>query len=204
MKAIKIFGLPRSCTNLCEHFLKLNLKASIITNYPCWKHGRNSYFDKSIKLENGHLCKDLKFVICSKKPIDWLWSLYQFEKKSKKQVKTIEEFLTLPAWHYPEMNPIQAYNSLMKHWFDMFEDESKLQVFKFEDFINSPNELIVNFSKQLDIELLSEEIKVPEERINPGLKVTDDFFVKNVCLFSNEQIKFINEQIDQELYNKIY
>ncbi len=47
--------------------------------------------DKSGKNVN---TDDLKFIICTKNPYDWLWSLYQFQK-NKREVKeyTLNDFL---------------------------------------------------------------------------------------------------------------
>ena len=94
MDAIKIFGLPRSCTNFTTVLLRDNFRCKILDNFPCWKHGYNTFVGREIKNEEVST-NDLKFVICTKNPVDWLWSLFCFENETKVKIKRKSyDFLT--------------------------------------------------------------------------------------------------------------
>lgn len=121
MEVIKIFGLPRTCTNLVELLLKRHITARVMgANYPCWKHGENLYPRPDIHNDLlGINVKQIRFVICLKNPLDWLWSLYTFQGHTKIHYDSFSKFLR--EFHLYEGcdGPIEAHNFLVRHWLTM-------------------------------------------------------------------------------------
>ena len=205
MKAIKIFGLPRTCTNVTEFCICSNFKCLLLNNYPCWKHGRNSLKGRSITDVKKKICiDDLKFVICTKNPYDWLHSLYDFESRTRGNKKPFDKFLNTPCWHYKNENrvkssglPIDVYNELTLHWLKMYNDQTILQQVKFEDMIGDQIQVLTRLKTNFEIEEKDKLLAV-ETRINPARKNSQKKFKPNFGKFNKKQIQRINNQLDKK------
>jgi len=198
MQTIKIFGLPRSCTNVTEVIIKHNFKVRILTNYPDWKHGPNTHKGRSVHDDQRSIhTDDLKFVICTKNPYHWLWSLHTFENQSKRQHKTEIEFLKGTAWHY-EKNPITMHNELITHWLTMYDDPSILQQAKHEDILKNQKALLKRLEKAFGLERRRHELEPIKKRINPGAKITDSQFDKKQMGFNSPSVNYIKRNLDKK------
>ncbi len=207
MRYIKIFGLPRSCTNVTEVLIHQNFKARVLTNFPCWKHGENTHEGRSIHIEdkNGRRVDtdDLVFIICSKHPYNWLRSLFNFEVGSKRQKKSEKEFLETETWHYKTIKPIDAFNQLMRHWIDMYKDPQILQLVKYEDMIAKQVEVAKLIGKSFNLEQKNKKLKSVEKIVHPCAKLTDKEFKIKKHKFSVELLTYINNHLDQNLVKEL-
>jgi len=209
MVVIKLFGLPRTCTNVVEVVLKTNFKGIVLwTNFPCWKHGENTFKGRVIKRKKTYHhpavdTDDMKFVICTKDPYDWLISLYRFETSSKRQRKTFDDFLRKPSWHYRneegDNDPITKFNKLTYHWLTMFDDPTAVQQFKAEDMKNNQIPLLENIEKQFDLTRRHSDLQVVKKRIAPGAKITNEKFKKVEMQITKKQRKYINTRLDPKV-----
>lgn len=197
MKTIKLFGLPRSCTNLTTVLLRSNFKCGILDNYPCWKHGFNYYKERTLKNKKMEI-NDLKFVVCTKNPLDWLWSLFCFENETKLEIKkTKEEFLKNNSWHYKNMNPIEAYNILNFHWLTMTSRDNIFQ-FKFEDLQENQIKTLENIKQHFNLDLKNLKLKEIKERVNPGCKLSKNKFIKREQYWTKYEKYYIYKKIDKK------
>lgn len=215
MSVIKIFGLPRSCTNVTEVLIATNFKCVILNNFPCWKHGVNTIKGTSIHQKDGHGrmidTDDVKYVVCTKNPLDWLWSLYSFEKNVKRyKDKSPQEFLRNPTYHYGEKRghngvwkeeinkPIDVYNFLNKHWLTMSAN-STFQV-KHES-ISTPEdqvEMLLSLEDKFGLTRKNDELAGKSNRVNPSRKLLDKDYEKPKPAFTKKDIKFINSNLSND------
>jgi hypothetical protein len=208
MIVVKLFGLPRTCTNVMEVALRTNFKNLVIwTNFPCWKHGKNTHKGRVIKRakQRHHPAidtDDLKFIVCTKNPYDWLVSLYNFEVTSKQQDKSFDDFLRSPTWHYRNeknhSDPISKFNTLTHHWLTMFDDPSAIQQVKSEDMRKNQVALLTQLEKAFGLTRQRADLSPVEKRIAPGAKMTKENFKKKEMNFSKKQIAFINSRLDRK------
>jgi len=208
MIVVKLFGLPRTCTNVIEVALKTNFKNLVIwTNFPCWKHGENTHVGRTIKREKHRQhpavdTDDLKFIVCTKNPYDWLVSLYNFEVISKRQKKSFDDFLRTPTWHYRNENEnndaITKFNTLTYHWLTMFDDSSALQQVKSEDMRKNQVALLTRLEKAFGLTRQRADLAPVIKRIAPGAKITKEKFKKKEMDFSKKQMEFINSRLDRK------
>lgn len=201
MQYIKIYGLPRTCTNLAESIIKTNFTdVFVLTNLPDWKHGRKTFEGKSYHNEEKDIhTDDLKFVICLKDPYEWLWSLYIFENSTKSK-RTIEGFLNHPAWHYKDLQwtAMDAFNNLISHWLSLPEDKVTT---KQEDLRSAEGQFAFceNLKHHFKLIPLSDKWTPVLKEINPNLKTSDHEYVPNVVQFKPSHIKLIKNKLDIEV-----
>ena len=219
MVVIKIFGLPRSCTNITEALLNTNFNNRVLTNFPCWKHGENTVHWRYANL-NGDLniCQgtslhtwdedgkrvdtdDLRFVICTKSPIPWLWSLYKFENETKWNIpRSQEEFLQGDAWHYryDHRNIIDVHNQLIKHWFSMAKKKHVFQV-KHEDITSHPIKCLSALEKKFSLSRRQQKQRLKAIRtvVGPGVKQIKQRYRPRTVEFTHESLAYIESHIDK-------
>lgn len=209
MSVIKIFGLPRSCTNVVEIALSTNFKVNVLTNYPDWKHGKAIHVHNELNCEAKNLyTNDLKYVICTKNPYDWLNSLNSFENKTKlSKPKEFLNFLKNTAWHYKKYEelglssgkPIEVFNELMIQWFTALDMSRTIQI-KHEEFMNNQIEVLNSIREKFKLEPKQVEIQKIDKRVAPCAKVTDVQFKFNnkleTCKIPREVIDYINARLD--------
>lgn len=207
-KMIKIFGLPRSGTNFAETVLMSNFKIVLLNNYPCWKHGLNTHKGRSINFERGKT-NDLKFVVCTKNPVDWLWSLYCFENDRRKK-KAPMEFLTSPSRHYqfPEYEkhnwkPLDVFNNVSKNWLEMYDDPKIIRFIKHEEFVTDYKNILSEIEVNFDLERKKDEFFAPKKTILPGRKVGSKEWKKREHEFDKECLSFIDKHIDKKVVSKL-
>ena len=201
MKAIKIFGLPRSCTNLVTILLRTNFKCIVLDNFPCWKHGFNTYENEELHYQD-KVISDLRFVVCLKHPMDWLWSLYNFENKTKiKFGRNKGHFLTQVSWHYKNLglNPLEAYNVMNSHWLTISKNPSILQKIKFEEVDKNQIEVLQRIQSKFELEKKHEEFKTIKEVVAPSGKIEEKKFKQKVPNWSIKETEYIEKTIDKKV-----
>lgn len=201
MKAIKIFGLPRSCTNLVTILLRTNFKCIVLDNFPCWKHGFNAYENEELHYQD-KVINDLRFVVCLKHPMDWLWSLYNFENKTKiKFGRNKGHFLTQASWHYKNLglNPLEAYNVMNSHWLTISKNPSILQKIKFEEVDKNQIEVLQRIQSKFELEKKHEEFKTIKEVVAPSGKIEEKKFKQKVPNWSIKETEYIEKTIDKKV-----
>jgi hypothetical protein len=198
MEIIKIFGLPRSCTNLTTVLLRSNFNCIVVDNYPCWKHGFNTHQEKKLKVKNFET-DNLLYIICTKNPIDWLWSLYCFENETKlKKKKTQEYFLENPSWHYKNMSPIEAFNKLNFHWLTMSDSKNIYQI-KSEELQKNQIQELKKVKKYFNLDLKNKiKISKMENKVSPGGKLSEEKFKKRSVDWNDNAKKIIYKKIDKK------
>jgi len=208
MNVVKIFGLPRTCTNAVEVLIRRNFKVKVINNFPCWKHGKNTLKGRSLHdSKRGIDTDDLTFVICTKNPYDWLNSLFKFENNTKLRKnfkKTFIEFLNNPSWHYKDVNwlknktPIGAFNTLTRHWLSISKSPNVLQQIKNEKMLVDQIEILNRLEKSFGWARKNKNLKPLKVRIAPGLKDTGKQFVFSGNKFNNNEIELINKSLNKK------
>lgn len=211
---VKIFGLPRSCTNVTEVLIKSNFKCRVYNNFPCWKHGVNTIENNTIHGVDGQGREvdtdDVKYVICTKNPLDWLWSLYSFEKNVKRyKDKSTREFLINPTYHYGEKRgnngvwkesinkPVEVYNFLNHHWLTMSLDNT---IHVKHESITTPKDqvkILAFMEDKFGLTRKSEKLAGKANRVNPSRKVLDKDYKKPMPAFNRGDIELINSQLDK-------
>lgn len=202
MKAIKIFGLPRSCTNLVTILLRTNFKCIVLDNFPSWKHGFNTQEIKENFYYNDKLIDDLKIVVCLKHPLDWLWSLFNFENKTKiKFGRNKGHFLTQTCWHYKEMdlNPLDAFNIMNKHWLTISKSPKILQKIKFEDMQNNQIKTLEKIENQFNLERKNESFQTIKNIVAPSGKVKEKTFKAQIPSWTLREFNYIKKSIDEKV-----
>lgn len=199
MKGIKIFGLPRSCTNLTTVLLRTNFLCPVFDNYPCWKHGTNCIENRSFSYEKKEIT-DLRYVICTKHPYDWLWSLFCFENETKIKFKrNPAHFLTQNSWHYKDMTPIQAFNKLNKHWLTISGNKEVIQQIKYEDLIDNQLNILNKIQKNFDLKIKKESLEEIKNKVAPKGKILKEGFKSRESQWSKKEISFINKKLDKDV-----
>lgn len=193
---IKVFGLPRSCTNITEVLLRTNFEVTVINNFPCWKHGKNTHEGRSLQDEKRNIYTDeLKFVICKKHPFDWLWSMYTFEKRKESP----SEFIQCKGFrHYKKHNPIDIFNELTKHWLTMYDDKSIMVSVKQEDLITNQILAMEEMRDNLGLAMKGEELVEIKKRINPKRKFSSDPYEPKKIGFSKKDLRYIIDRLDMK------
>jgi len=204
MKTIKIFGLPRSCTNVTEVAIKANFKTRILTNFPDWKHGKNTMEGRSLVDKERRInTDDLVFVVCTKSPYSWFISITNFENrtKRKKHLSLEESIKGSFMFHYKDKNPIEMYNTMNSHWMTMFDNPYAMQQVKAEDMANDQPKVLIRLQKNFKLANRKKTISPILKRVNPSAKVGGREFVEKdpAKLYNKELLKYINKRLDPEV-----
>jgi len=208
MSVIKIFGLPRSCTNVTEAIINKNFKhRRVLTNFPDWKHGENKHQGRSLRDEDRSVkTDDLKFVICLKNPYNWLWSLHNFENKTKwgKSLRrNADEFIAGVAWHYQSQkwSAIDAYNHLTRHWLTMYKTPDILLKCRHEEIVSSEGQVAFcqELEKYFGMKRRRKDFHAIQKTVLPACRLGEKTFQINANKFNAKQVEKINNLLDEEI-----
>lgn len=216
---IKMFGLPRTCTNVVEVMLTENFdNVRVLTNTPCWKHEENQHPGRRLtEAEHGVATDSLRFVVCTKHPHQWLMSLYEYEerkrarerkkgliRKLKNRPLGFDQFLARGSMHYPDETPVDSFNRLNRSWLTMHSEPDVLQVVRYEDLREHQIEIMERLEQAFGLSRSAEQLKVIEKRIDPNTKVRDEVFVfERRGHFTNDLVQAVNRQLDADLIQKL-
>lgn len=221
-KKIQIYGLPRTCTNVTEKILRANFYCPIFSSKPPlrlyqsgdWKHGLCKYWINNPQELQKH---NTYFIVCTKNPIDWLWSLYYWDFPDVRDDARLEldqqkEFLNSISKEYScrkgetkigidgqEFKPIEAFNKLMPQWLDLFPGQQRVFQVKFEDLIENQESVILKIRNHFQIKMkVPNPVKVPQY-ITPHRRPRRDKFEKRFPQWN----PYINRLIAKRLDKKI-
>lgn len=201
MKNVKVFGLPRSCTNLTEYLLKKFFEVEVFTNAPCgWKHG---FLDKYCAQKTG-----LSYIVCVKRPVDWLWSLYLFE--NPKRSKTPYEFLVNPSKTYLQsplrarcFRPLQAFNEIVPNWISLLNNTlHKTALVHHEDLLYNIEDAFSEVKKMF-CQKEGTSLKLPEKQILPCCQKSQFPWKRKKHEFNKKEVAYIKNNISHDLVYKL-
>lgn len=200
---IKIFGLPRTCTNLAEVLLRENFRdVFLLTNFPCWKHGKSTIQGTSIHgvLHGERIdCDEVRFVVCLKNPYNWLRSFNNFEAPRRERPLTDLEFLaSASSFHYKDLNPVDTWCEMNRHWLSMVDDRSAMQVIRHEDLLRSQAGFAERVQAAFHLERASEQFVEIRNQVRPYAKVAEQAYLPKPHGFSSAAIDYINARLDRE------
>lgn len=222
-KTIKLYGLPRSGTNLYEFMLRHNFNVKCLTLKYGWKHA-----------EIKGMVPNPTVIV--KNPYAWFVSLFHYATKDNlKRIKrfhlpeniTFREFLKRPyVWDSPDSigpksikvfqksdTPIHHWNNMNRSWF-----ENCMLAITYEDLMFDTENTLDIISKKFHINRTSSEIVWPLKELHPGdgLEKNNAPASRNQSYskvqyykdqqyfkwYDREMIDYINELLDRELMNK--
>lgn len=192
--AIRILGLPRSCTNVVDALLTSNFKIQVIS--------KQKHVHWSMQTEEDGL--KFNFVVCTKHPYDWLWSFFNYENRCKlKTPKTIEEFLTTrPAMYRdggwtPSFTPIKLFNYLTKRWLSVYDDPTIVQQIKYEELLKSQLIVMGRIGKAFNLKRKGKrEIHFT---VGAGKRVKQYLHEHRPHEFDRPWLDYINEHLDKDV-----
>jgi len=205
---VKIYGLPRTCTNLVQHLIVHNFEdIEFLVNYPCWKHGLNTIEGNTIHDEEKKVhTDDLRFVSCFKSPYQWLFSLFCFERKYFKAGDDFNAFcLGNKRHHYDGQCLINIYNVYNRNYIDLPGKLVKVKECDVQDALEQ-SVTLETIREKLDIKPASTVYKVQEKVVSPRGKVAllkkyNTTF--SFSLFEQDTLDYINERLDIDLMNEL-
>jgi hypothetical protein len=213
---IKQYGLPRSGTNYARYLIEQNYKTRVIVDKEGWKHGYIS----------NNLPPRRKCVLVCKNPFSWLSSIYQFHSKTDwsdihiKKPKSMSEFLRVEfiGYHLGNLiahkNPITCWNDMHRHWLAIKHTKRLVSILRHEDLINNAEESLRKLASELllvkkgttfidtknTFGRIGDGIVRPTNNLFPTLYYQNKTYME---LFSQEDVTWINNQIDTEIVTKL-
>lgn len=203
MEAIKIFGLPRTCTNFTEAFLEKNFKVRVLVSDPIWKHGCCNLLYDTLELKNGEVIKS-KFIICTKNPYSWFVSIRDYAYRNHKNKPLLKKYIkgdkTWRSNHYKEYSPINAYNKMHRDWlFNIQCRRSDKLIIKSEQISGDQKHIANKISDAFNVEV--NDFKEIRKRVMQKGKITSsDYQTKDyMSEYDEELLDYVNERIDPEI-----
>ena len=169
---VKIWGLPRTCTNAVERALLDNFAANVLTNKPDFKHGPKTY-----EGDGGH-----KHIVCVRHPIQWLFGFWRWEQHYYNGTIPFHQFPFIPCKTYPEETPCAAFNRLIGHWLTMLDDPGIVQVVRQEDMATQQLSVLKRLQAAFDLTPLG-TLSPVRDRVAPYAKLTPNAYVLEKMTF---------------------
>ncbi|TWT91909.1 alpha-mannosyltransferase [Neorhodopirellula pilleata] len=202
---VKIYGLPRSCTNLISHLLRLNFATDVLQNQLGWKHGPNLWCQGDQIHGN-----PLKFVICVRHPYSWLASFYRFEKQGRRTQCSFADFVLGSSRTYQGRNPIDRYNLLVRMWLGMAIDPVFAQVVRSETIQEDQFAVLRTLERQLKLTRLNPELVDEKLRVGPDEQIRDRTFDLNyyqsqrfLSQYDDALLAQVNDRLDRDLLGSL-
>tara|TARA_Y100000758_G_scaffold247088_1_gene183097 strand:- start:635 stop:1378 length:744 start_codon:yes stop_codon:yes gene_type:complete len=182
---IKLYGIPRSCTNLVKLLFHNNFSnVTTLSNVLGWKHGNhpeavdwsgkdwdpinnpkgvspsdfvsNDIFN-SIKqtYEEGRM----KYVVCVKDPYSWLVSYSKYEARESLISRSILSFKGINRKKLVEY--ISLWNDRHRNWSELLKNNSNATSIRYEDILKDADSALNKISIFFNLEKIDEVI-MPE------------------------------------------
>lgn len=200
-RAVKIFGLPRTCTNLAAVLLRKNYNATVYANELGWKHGPNVLWCGD-KVEGERLV----YLLCTRHPYAWLVSAYRFEKGSGFQHRSFNDFVLGTSQVYPGQNPVEVYNVLNRIWFHMSNSRDQVCHLRSESLQRNQRGSIRQVGKALRLASNDGDFQPVQKRIGPDEAVRQHDFDPSwyrrkqyLEFFDDRLMRDVNERLDRDL-----
>jgi hypothetical protein len=198
---LKIYGMPRTCTNLLTHLIRQNFHAEVFANRLGWKHGPN-LFREGDQI-NG--CP-LKFVVCVRHPYSWLVSFYRFEVQGRGLTCTFPEFVRGTCKTYRNRNPIERYNLLVRMWQGLAVTPESAQIVRSETLQSDQLATLKGLAEKLSLPARNSGVQSERRRVGPDEQVRRrEFDVsyyrdhRYLAHYDAELLAFVNRRLDHDL-----
>jgi len=194
---IKIFGLPRTCTNITEIIIKRNFVVKVLVNEICNKHAQNHYADL-LPTED---LKKTGFILCCKHPYQWIISAFMCckEKISIRKFITDPPVMAADPFWKEGSTIIEIYNKINKQWMDSFVGH-KFFVVKQENYQNQ-HKLITNLASTFNIK--NSKIKKIINKASTCGKMSKKLYKPRIETLDGVNKKIVNQQIDLETLSRL-
>lgn len=226
-----LLGLFRTGTNYTRTLLELNYHVSVLYDLVGWKHGLVPTYTKHSKTSYPKapvlvVIKDPFAVLVS-----WFEYIKANKKNMKSNAETFSDFLhskvvyrndfsdVSPEYYF--CNPVQMWNSVVWNHIS-FATQTDGAVLRYEDVLRDPKVECEKIAKQFNLEARNQDFVIPENitknmsdivhnpdnlenYVTPRKFKKASFFLEKSYLenFSNEDIRFVCEQLSLELLEKL-
>lgn len=205
-KKIKVFAERNTGSIYLEWLLKNNLKVSLTDFYTLgWKHRL-----APIAEEIGEtMSKELIFVCLVKNPYSWLLSMhrrpYQHEELS---TLSFSQFIRFSYGDYK--NPIQLWNIKNRSYLDLKKEVGNHEIIKYEALLKDAKDVLESFAVKFGIDKSFSWFADNDKYMTNHHGILDQKFHKDHYLheswkniFLDEDIAFINKELDTNLMKKL-
>lgn len=166
-KIIKIFGLPKSGTNILQLLLSINCKNYVAQlaehnmHFLGWKHGTPLTIEQYKVLENITNEKIL-FVFTVREYNSWEesilnrhWGSWEFPEHLQKNNSIVYNTPSNPEFYNSLYDLYKIKNNIYKQFAE--ENKDRAVVVNFEDLCNNQKNIVLKIKDQLKIELIDED-----------------------------------------------
>lgn len=203
-REIKIYGLPRTCTNLLTVLLRRNYLVNVYSNELGWKHGPNLY--RQGDTIDGAI---LRFAVCVKHPYSWLVSLYRFDRRANDHRVSFREFVRGQCRVYNGRNPIEMYNLLNRMWMGLAVDPGLVRIVRSEDLQTNQTEALQRLESTFGLVRTRAEFDTETNRVGPDEQIRNRAFDlewyrrrKYLEFYDEELLEYVDSRIDGELMER--
>ncbi|MGR5254375.1 hypothetical protein ACPV5S_19460 [Vibrio astriarenae] len=226
-KEIAVLGCFRSGTNYSKSLLELNFDCSVRNNLFGWKHGFVPIVSLDSKVTHETLFDGAYFV--TKNPYSFLVSLYRYYKEAKLNILAKEGFDDFVKNRIVifdggnQKSPQLRFSSPVELWNSMnwnYSSHSSLIHVRYEMLLERPKATTERIAKKIGLEAKSGSFEIPRKRVKrmndsvdykdasdmmTGQKFNSKQYTQNeyMDMFSPELIDFVQEQLDDELVEKL-
>lgn len=211
-KVVKVYGMPRTCTNVLEVHLAHNYDVIVLVHTPEWKHwyrqhdGRYSgeLDPESVQL-NGikELTTDkINYILCTKHPYQWLVSFFHAFKENES--RSFSEFIRGYSYHYKDVmsieeNPIVLFNKLNSHWLHV---DNNLPIVQQEMWTNLAIPIMKDIQNRFGLKK-SGQMAVDVTHMAAGLMRYNKPYHPQQINIEDDDLKYINDTIDETIVSKL-
>jgi len=182
---IKLYGIPRSCTNLVKLLFHNNFSnVTTLSNVLGWKHGNHpeavdwsgkdwdpinnpkgvspsDFVSKDIfnSIKQTYEEGRMKYVVCVKDPYSWLVSYSKYEARESLISRSILSFKGINRKKLVEY--ISLWNDRHRNWSELLKNNSNATSIRYEDILKDADSALNKISIFFNLEKIDEVI-MPE------------------------------------------
>tara|TARA_B100000029_G_scaffold397956_1_gene396352 strand:- start:85 stop:828 length:744 start_codon:yes stop_codon:yes gene_type:complete len=219
---IKLYGIPRSCTNLVKLLFHNNLSdVTVLSNVLGWKHGNHpesvdwngkdwdpinnpkgispSDFvsnDELNSIKEAYEANKMKYVICLKDPYSWLISYSKYEARESLISRSILSFKGINRKKLVEY--ISLWNDRHRNWSELLKDNPNATMIRYEDILNDADSALNTIAIFFDLDKIDKVI-MPEfnlsrnpEAVGKLPKQEDKSFNKTDYYLNKKYLEYFN------------
>jgi len=220
---IKLYGVPRSCTNLVKLLLHDNFSnVTVLSNVLGWKHGNHpesvDWSGKDWDLINNpngvssldfvteeelnsikkiYEDKQMNYVICLKDPYSWLVSYSKYQARESIISRSILSFKGINRKKLTEY--VSLWNARHRNWTELLKNNSNSTMIRYEDILKKPDSTLQELSDFFNLEKIN-HVVMPEfalsrnpEEVGKLPKHEDKIFNKTDYYLNKEYLKYFKK-----------
>jgi len=228
---IKLYGVPRTCTNLVKLLLHNNFRnVSVLSNVLGWKHGNHpesvdwsgkdwdpinnpdgvspsNFVSKSelSSIKQVYETGQMKYTVCLKDPYSWLVSYSKYEARESLISRSILSFKGINRKKLTDY--ISLWNDRHRNWSELLKDNPNATMIRYEDILKKPDSTLQKLSVFFNLEKI-DHVVMPEfalsrnpEEVGKLPKHEDKTFNKTDYYLNKEYLKYFQED-DLKLIEK--